>query len=153
MQNQRTIFICQGTGCLSAGSDKVYKALKAEVARQEVTGVEVDFAGCHGFCEQGPNVVVEPEGIFYTQVQEEDAPDIVSSHLREGKPVERLFYRDPMSGNAIAYYSEIAFYKKQQRVILRNCGHINPEIIDPDNLYAGKIIRIPEAVTVLRLTY
>src|SRR4030042_477607 len=97
MQNQRIIFICQGTGCLSAGSDKVYKALKAEVARQKIKGVEVDFAGCHGFCEQGPNVVIEPEGIFYTQVQAEDAPEIVSSHLREGKPVERLFYRDPMS--------------------------------------------------------
>ena len=130
MQKQRTIFICRGTGCLSAGSDNVYEALKAEVARQEIKGVEVDFAGCHGFCEQGPNVVIEPEGIFYTQVQAEDAPEIVSSHLREGKPVERLFYHDPVSGKAISNYSEINFYKKQQRVILRHCGHINPEDID-----------------------
>lgn len=130
MPNQRTIFVCFGTGCLSAGSDTVYEALKAEVARQEITDVEVDFTGCHGFCEQGPNVVVEPEGIFYTHVQAEDAPEIVSSHLRDGKPVERLFYRDPVTGKAVSHYSEINFYKKQQRVILRNCGHINPEKIE-----------------------
>jgi len=130
MQKKRSIFVCQGTGCLSAGSDAVYKALKSEITQQEVKDVVVDFAGCHGFCEQGPNVVVEPEGIFYTQVQADDAPEIVKSHLREGKPVERLFYRDPMSGKAISQYAEIEFYKKQQRVILRNCGHINPEEIE-----------------------
>jgi len=58
MQNHRTIFVCQGTGCISSGSDTVYEALKAEVARQEIKDTEVDFTGCHGFCEQGPNVVV-----------------------------------------------------------------------------------------------
>jgi NADH-quinone oxidoreductase subunit F len=130
MQNHRTIFVCQGTGCFSTGSGAVYEALKTEVARLGLRDVEADFTGCHGFCEQGPNVVVEPEGIFYTHVQAEDAAEIVSSHLRDGKPVERLFYRDPITGKAIPYYSEINFYKQQQRVILRNCGHINPEKID-----------------------
>jgi NADH-quinone oxidoreductase subunit F len=75
-------------------------------------------------------VVVEPEGIFYTRVQTEDAPDIATSHLRDGKPVERLLYHDPATGKVIPHYSEIDFYKKQQRVILRNCGHINPEKIE-----------------------
>ena len=130
MQNHRTVFVCQGTGCLSCGSGPVYDALKSEVARLGLKDVEVDFTGCHGFCEQGPNVVIEPEGIFYTHVQAEDAPEIVSSHLRDGKPVERLFYRDPVTGEAIPRYSDMNFYKKQQRVILRNCGHINPEKID-----------------------
>ena len=130
MQNQRTVFVCQGTGCLSSGSGPVYEALKTEMARLGLKDVEVDFTGCHGFCEQGPNVVVEPEGIFYTHVQPEDAAEIASSHLRDGRPVERLFYREPATGEAIARYSEINFYKKQQRVILRNCGHINPEKID-----------------------
>ncbi len=130
MQNQRTIFVCQGTGCLSSESDAVYEALKAEAARLRIRDVEVDFTGCHGFCEQGPNVVIEPEGIFYTHVQADDTSDIVSSHLRDGRPVERLFYRDPVTGKAIPYYSEINFYAKQQRVILRNCGRINPEKID-----------------------
>ncbi len=130
MQNHRTVFVCQGTGCLSSGSGPVYDALKSEVARLGLKDVEVDFTGCHGFCEQGPNVVIEPEGIFYTHVQAEDALEIVSSHLRDGKPVERLFYRDPVTGEAIPLYSDMNFYKKQQRVILRNCGHINPENID-----------------------
>ena len=130
MQNHRTVFVCQGTGCLSSGSGPVYDALKSEVARLGLKDVEVDFTGCHGFCEQGPNVVIEPEGIFYTHVQAEDALEIVSSHLRDGKPVERLFYRDPVTSEAIPLYSDMNFYKKQQRVILRNCGHINPENID-----------------------
>ncbi len=130
MQKQRTVFVCQGTGCLSAGSDAVYDALNAEVARQGVADVTVDFTGCHGFCEQGPNVVVEPGGIFYTHVSAEDASEIVSSHLRDGKPVERLFFRDPVTGQGIPLYSDIKFYEGQHRIILRNCGHINPENID-----------------------
>jgi NADH-quinone oxidoreductase subunit F len=130
MPDKRTIFVCHGTGCISSGSDAVYEALREEIAGQGITDVEVDFTGCHGFCEQGPNVVVEPEGIFYTHVQAEDAPEIVGSHLREGKPVQRLFYHEPLSGKAIPRYSEMNFYNKQQRVILRNCGHINPEKID-----------------------
>ena len=130
MPDHKTVFVCQGTGCVSGGSDAVYEALKAEVARQKLPNVEVDFTGCHGFCEQGPNVIIEPEGVFYTHVQVEDAPEIVGSHLRDGKPVERLFYREPATGQSVAYYSEINFYKKQQRVVLRNCGHINPEKID-----------------------
>ncbi|MFC1920189.1 FAD-dependent oxidoreductase [Chloroflexota bacterium] len=130
MQNNRTIFVCQGTGCVSTGSDAIYTALKEEVAKHGIKDVEVDLTGCHGFCEQGPNVVIEPEGIFYTHVQAEDAEEIISSHLRDGKPVERLFYRDPTTGKAIQYYSEINFYDKQERVVLRNCGHINPEKIE-----------------------
>lgn len=130
MHSHRTVFVCQGTGCLSAGSDAVYDALRAELERQHVKDATVDFSGCHGFCEQGPNVVVEPDGIFYTRVEGEDAAEIVSSHLRQGKPVERLFYCDPITGQAMPHYSDIKFYKGQQRIILRNCGHINPEKID-----------------------
>ncbi|MCJ7655311.1 MAG: NAD(P)H-dependent oxidoreductase subunit E, partial [Dehalococcoidia bacterium] len=130
MADHKVVFVCQGTGCVSGGSDVVYEALKAEVAQQKLTKVEIDFTGCHGFCEQGPNVVIEPEGIFYTHVEPGDVSEIVTSHLKNGKPVERLFYRDPVTGQSIPYYSEINFYKKQQRVILRNCGHINPEKID-----------------------
>jgi NADH-quinone oxidoreductase subunit F len=129
MKSNCTIFVCHGTGCLSSGSEGVYEALKEEISRQGISHAEVDFTGCHGFCEQGPNVVIEPEGIFYTHVQAEDAPEIVTSHLRDGKPVERLFYHEPVTGEAIPRYSEINFYKKQQRVILRNCGQINPEKI------------------------
>jgi len=135
MQQHRTVYVCRGTGCVSGGSDAVYEALRNEVTRQGVKGTEVDFTGCHGFCQQGPNVVVEPEGIFYTHVEPEDSADIVTLHLQNGKPVERLFYRDPVTGQAIPHYSDISFYNKQERVILRNCGHINPERI---NDYIGR---------------
>lgn len=132
MQNHRTIFVCQETPCLSMGSGVVYETLKAEVARQGLRNAAIEISGCHGhgLCEHGPSVTVEPEGIFYIHVQAEDAEEIVRSHLRDGKPVERLFYRDPVTDKAIPYYSEINFYKKQQRIILRNCGRINPEKID-----------------------
>jgi NADH-quinone oxidoreductase subunit F len=137
MQNQRTVFVCEGTGCISAGSAAVYDALQAEVARQRVVNVTVDFTGCHGFCEQGPNVVIEPDGVFYTHVEAEDAAEIVSSHLRDGNPVERLFYREPVTGKTVPLYSDIKFYSGQQRIILRNCGHINPEKIDDYVAHGG----------------
>jgi (2Fe-2S) ferredoxin len=129
-QQNRTVFVCRGTGCVSGGGDHVLKALKSELAKQKVKGAEIDFSGCHGFCQQGPNVVIEPDGVFYTHVEPEDAAEIVTSHLRDGKPVERLFYRDPVTGKAIPRYADIKFYKEQRRVVLRNCGHINPERID-----------------------
>jgi NADH-quinone oxidoreductase subunit F len=128
--NHRTVFVCQGTGCFSAGSGAVYDALRDELRKQNVRNASIDFSGCHGFCEQGPNVVVEPDGIFYTHVEADDAAEIVRSHLRNNRPVERLFYRDPVSGEAVPLYSDMKFYFNQQRVILRNCGHINPEKIE-----------------------
>jgi NADH-quinone oxidoreductase subunit F len=127
---QRTILICHGTGCVSGKAVEIREALEKAVKKLGLKGVGVDFTGCHGFCQQGPIAVVEPEGIFYTHVTVDDVPEIVTSHLRDGKPVERLFYKDPVSGEAIPRYKDIPFYAKQQRIILRNCGHINPERIE-----------------------
>ncbi|MBI2832396.1 MAG: FAD-dependent oxidoreductase [Chloroflexi bacterium] len=136
MESYRSVLVCRGTGCVSGGGDIVLQSLRSELSKQGVKSVKLDFTGCHGFCQQGPNVVIEPDGIFYTHVQEDDAAEIVTSHLRDGKPVERLFYHDPVTGQAIARYSDIDFYRKQERVILRNCGHINPERIE-DYLACG----------------
>jgi NADH-quinone oxidoreductase subunit F len=136
MPQQRTVFVCRSTGCVSGGGDAVYEALKAELAQQGVTEAVIDFSGCHGFCQQGPNVVVEPDGIFYTHVDVEDAAEIVRSHLLNGHPVERLFYHDPVTGQAVPQYADIRFYAEQQRVVLRHCGKINPERID-DYLACG----------------
>jgi NADH:ubiquinone oxidoreductase subunit F (NADH-binding)/(2Fe-2S) ferredoxin len=127
---QRTIFVCQGTGCVSGKSLEITEALSKAIAEQGLEGVKVDFTGCHGFCEQGPVAVIQPDGIFYAHVTLEDVPEIVASHLRDGKPVERLFYKDPATGDAIPSYKDIKFYSKQQRIILRNCGRINPERIE-----------------------
>jgi len=127
---QRTILVCRGTGCEAQKSEQVQMALEREVSQLGLTDVKVDFTGCHGFCQQGPNVVVEPEGVFYTHVQEGDAPDICQQHLRDGNIVERLCYVDPVTGETIPNYMDIPFYGRQQRLIMRNCGHINPESID-----------------------
>jgi len=132
----RTLLVCRGTGCVAGGSDEVYETLKREVESSGLKDVKVDFAGCHGFCEQGPIVDIEPEGFFYTQVKVEDVPEIIQSHLVKGQPVERLFYRDPTTGATIPYYHDIIFYSKQRRIVLSNCGHINPERIE-DYLAAG----------------
>jgi NADH-quinone oxidoreductase subunit F len=128
--NKRTIMICHGTGCVSGKAFEIREALEEEVARLGLEEVEVDFTGCHGFCQQGPIAVVEPEGIFYTHVTVDDVPEIAQSHLRDGQPVARLFYHDPVSGEAIPYYEDIPFYSKQRRIVLRNCGRINPERIE-----------------------
>jgi NADH:ubiquinone oxidoreductase subunit F (NADH-binding)/(2Fe-2S) ferredoxin/NAD-dependent dihydropyrimidine dehydrogenase PreA subunit len=128
--DQRTVLVCQGTGCVSGKSIEITEALTKAVKAAGLGGVKIDFTGCHGFCEQGPVAIVEPEGIFYTHVTAADVPDIVTSHLRDGNPVERLFYQDPVTGQAIPYYKDIKFYSIQQRIVLRNCGHINPERIE-----------------------
>ena len=133
---RRTVKFCHGTGCVSGKAFEIRAALEKKVAELGLTDVDIDFTGCHGFCQQGPIAVVEPEGIFYTHVTLEDVSEIAESHLRDGRPVSRLFYRDPVTGRPIKYYRDVNFYKKQQRLILRNCGHINPERID-DYIAAG----------------
>ena len=128
--NQLTISVCHGTGCVSGKAFEIREALEKAVVELGLEGVKVDFTGCHGFCQQGPIVVVEPEGIFYAHVSVDDVPEIAQSHLRDGQPVKRLFYIDPISGKPVPYHKDIIFYKKQQRIVLRNCGRINPERIE-----------------------
>jgi len=127
---QRKVLVCQGTGCISQKSEQIRMSLEQEVDRAGLRDVKVDFTGCHGFCQQGPIVVIEPEGTFYAHVTVEDAADIVQCHLVKGEYVTRLFYRDPVTDEAIAKYKDIRFYKNQKRIILRNCGRINPEKIE-----------------------
>lgn len=147
MLNSRKVLVCQETPCLSMGSDVIYDELKKEVARQGLKNAAVEISGCHGhgLCSQGISVVVEPDGIFYSNVQAEDVPDIVSSHLRDGIPVERLFYRDPVTGESVPRYAEVNFYQRQQRLILRNCGRINPEKIE-DAIAAGGYRALQKAI-------
>jgi len=132
------VLVCEGTGCVSSKSPEIRMAL--ERAIQELglgEKIEVGFTGCHGFCQQGPIVVVEPEGIFYCRVSPQDAKDIAESHLVGGEPVKRLLYRHPVTKEVVPHYKDIMFYKKQQRVILRNCGKINPEKISDYEAQGG----------------
>jgi NADH:ubiquinone oxidoreductase subunit F (NADH-binding)/(2Fe-2S) ferredoxin/NAD-dependent dihydropyrimidine dehydrogenase PreA subunit len=130
-EKNQTIFICQGTGCVSSNSPEIKKAFEDDISKAGLENkMNVELTGCHGFCQQGPLVVIEPEGTFYRNVQVEDTKEIVESHLQNNTPVERLFYHDPKTGSPIQHYKDITFYKKQQVTLLRNCGHINPEKIE-----------------------
>lgn len=126
----RRVLVCAGTGCISSGSRDVYNRMEAAVKEAGIDDCEVSITGCHGFCEQGPIVIIEPEGIFYGGVGVDDVEEIVEKQLKNGEPVERLLYTEPTSGEKDKYYRDIMFYKKQERMVLKNCGHINPEKID-----------------------
>jgi NADH:ubiquinone oxidoreductase subunit F (NADH-binding)/(2Fe-2S) ferredoxin/NAD-dependent dihydropyrimidine dehydrogenase PreA subunit len=86
--------------------------------------------GCHGMCEMGPIVVIYPEGAFYCRVTAEDVPEIVEEHLYKGRIVERLLYTVPTDMTKVPHYKDIPFYSKQHRIVLRNCGYINPDHIE-----------------------
>lgn len=129
--SQHTLLVCQGTGCLSCKSDLILQRLEEEIQRLGLKRqVTVKMTGCHGFCQEGPIIDVQPEGIFYRQVTVGDCPDIAMSLLPSGQPVKRLFYTDPVSSEAIPYSKDIPFYQRQQRLVLRHCGYINPENIE-----------------------
>ncbi|MBT9163703.1 MAG: NADP-reducing hydrogenase subunit HndC [Chloroflexi bacterium] len=135
--HHKTVLVCQGTGCVSAGAEQIQASLEREITGLGLgENVKVKRTGCHGFCQKGPLVIVEPEGIFYGAVKVDDAPEIAQSFLPQGQPVERLFYRDPVTDRAIPHHRDITFYNKQQRTVLKNCGYIDPEEID-DYLAVG----------------
>lgn len=122
------ILICGGTGCISSGSGKLVTGLRAALAGAGLE-IPVVLTGCHGFCEQGPLVIMEPQGVFYRRVQVEDAEEIIAKHIKGGEVVERLLYTEPTTGEAALTYKDVQFYAKQQRMVLKNCGHIDPENI------------------------
>ena len=137
MPHECNALVCHGPGCQLAGAEEILSSLQREIERLNLAeSVQVKQTGCHGFCQVGPLVVIEPEGIFYSKVSPDDVSEIAQSLLPEGKPVERLFYRDPATDKPLPHYSEIPFYNKQKRLLLRNCGNIDPEEIE-DYLTAG----------------
>ncbi len=125
------ISICAGTGCHAAGSKAVRDAFIDEIERLELhINVELKETGCHGFCEQGPIVVIRPKKVFYRQVNPEDVPEIVSETVSKGKIIERLLYVDPVTDEKIVYEPSVPFYKRQTRIILGNSGEIDPAEIE-----------------------
>jgi NADH:ubiquinone oxidoreductase subunit F (NADH-binding)/(2Fe-2S) ferredoxin/Pyruvate/2-oxoacid:ferredoxin oxidoreductase delta subunit len=118
------IRICM-TGCRAHGAEEILKAFQEEVGRRKLDA-EIVSTGCHGFCAQAPVLVVDPYGIFYGGLSPEDVPEIVSQTVENGQAVQRLLYTDPGSGKTIVRADEIPFYKNQKKVVLRNCGEIDP---------------------------
>lgn len=123
------ILVCGGTGCESSNADGIYNNLLAEAKAAGVTDkVQIVKTGCFGFCEKGPIVKVLPEDSFYVEVKPEDAKEIINEQIVKGREVTRLLYNKEK--RSIEDVEEIEFYQKQLRIVLRNCGVINPESIE-----------------------
>jgi len=128
---RKVVTICGGTGCTAFGSPDVQAAFQAEIDRRGIgETVSVKRTGCHGFCEQGPVVVILPEKFFYPGVQVEDVPEIVEKTVLGGEPIERLLYVDPATGVRIAHDHDVPFYAKQERLVFRLNGIIDPVDIE-----------------------
>ena len=135
----REVLICAGTGCIAGGSLNIYDALKAGCEKRGLKtrvslrheGEDAQDAlhfkktGCHGFCEMGPLLQIEPDGILYTHVKLDDVDEIIEKTIQKGQVIERLLYQ--LDGKSYAKDSEIPFYKLQKRVVLENCGSIDAE--------------------------
>jgi len=143
---KRQVLVCAGTGCIAGGSMKIYDYIKEECARRGMdvqvgllheggegehiseNGVRLKKSGCHGFCEMGPLLQVEPEGILYTHVKLEDCDEIIEKTLLNGELIPRLLYQ--LDGVSYAKHDEIPFYHQQHRIVLENCGTTDAEDVD-----------------------
>ncbi|MGI6191554.1 MAG: NADH-quinone oxidoreductase subunit NuoF [Eubacterium sp.] len=142
----RRILVCGGTGCLAGGSQKLYEKFLELTDKycgdrnvqvefgEEIAHTGVKKSGCHGFCEMGPLVRIEPFNYLYLKTKLEDCEEIFKTSVLEGKPVERLMYH--MDGRVYETEEEIPFYARQTRLVLKNCGHIDAEHIE-DALAVG----------------
>jgi NADH:ubiquinone oxidoreductase subunit F (NADH-binding)/(2Fe-2S) ferredoxin/Pyruvate/2-oxoacid:ferredoxin oxidoreductase delta subunit len=132
-----TIAVGAGTCCIAKGGLKVLEKLREVLKREGLDAtVELKMSGCNGFCEHDPLVIIQPADIIYMDVKPKDADEIVSRTIKKGEIVERLLYADPASGARKRNESDIPFYGKQVRVVLRNIGKIDPTSID-DYIAAG----------------
>ena len=130
MAYESYVLVCGGTACCSSGGTAVVEAFKKELEAAGLKDkVQVVVTGCLGFCEQGPIVKILPQGTFYVQVKAEDVKEIVAEHLIKGRVVQRLCY-DPAQAKKLVAEANIPFYQKQYRIVLRNCGIIDPEKIE-----------------------
>lgn len=138
---KRRLIVCAGTGCIANGSLKLYDELLKEVQKAGIdVAVELKAedarektllskSGCQGFCQMGPLLSVEPDGILYCHVKAADAAEIVNTTLKHNQVIERLLYKDPHDGTPCRGTDEIPFYKRQRRTVLKACGHVDPEDI------------------------
>lgn len=141
----KQVLVCGGTGCVAGGSLEIYAEIKRLIEEkgiladvelyEENKGVGIKKSGCHGFCEAGPLVRIEPDKFLYLRVGLEDCEEIVNTTLVEGKPIERLMYSK--DNKVYHQQEEIPFYKSQTRVVLEHCGHIDAESIEEYIAYGG----------------
>lgn len=138
-KQQKKVLICGGTGCVAGGSLLIYAKIK-ELCEAQNIDVCVELAhephgdniglkksGCHGFCEMGPLLKIEPMGVLYTKVKLEDCEEIVRRSIVGDELIDRLLYK--LEGQSYARQEDIPFYKKQTRIVLHNCGQADAEDI------------------------
>lgn len=139
------VVICGGTGCIAGGSKEVYKAFQDEMAKRKIGFClqitkdchenYLSMSGCRGFCAMGPLVSVGD--VFYTKVKPEDVPEIVEKTLLKGEVIDRLLYHNPVNDKKAETVADIPFYAKQERILLHDCGRINPEDINEYIAHGG----------------
>ncbi|MGM0403631.1 MAG: NADH-ubiquinone oxidoreductase-F iron-sulfur binding region domain-containing protein [Thermodesulfobacteriota bacterium] len=127
--NQTRIVVCHGTGCMANGSAKITRAFQealeaSDIEAKVMPGIKT--TGCQGLCAHGPLVQINPQGLFYSRVKPSDVEEIIQKTIVEKKPIERLLYKDPDTGEAHHTEADIPFYKLQHRLILKNIGKIDP---------------------------
>lgn len=158
-ENPKRILVCMGTGCLAKGAEAVYekfvavlgaKSLSASVAfeKEEKDSFPLCPTGCMGICETGPRVRIEPQGIQYLRVRPDDVEEIVEKTLEKGEVVYRLVQQEATNGQ-VRYWPLVKddpFYRKQIRLVLRNCGSINPENLD-EYLSRGGYLALAKVLT------
>ncbi|AFM43311.1 NADH:ubiquinone oxidoreductase, NADH-binding (51 kD) subunit [Desulfosporosinus acidiphilus SJ4] len=124
----RQVMVCGGTGCHASDSPEIVDEFQKELKRRGLSEqIHVLQTGCFGFCEKGPILEVHPDNVLYLEVSPKDVPDIIEEHFVQGKPLERLLYKDPNTEKPII--SDLPFYHSQMRIALRNCSLISPEDI------------------------
>lgn len=145
---RRRVVVCAGTGCMASGALKLAEAIRVVAAREKlevtlsleeeagVKDLHLSKSGCQGFCQMGPLLSIEPDGILYCKVRPEDAEEVVRETLLGGRLVERLLYENPSDRTRCRGIGDIPFYTRQNRTVLRNCGALDPE--DIREFIAGK---------------
>ena len=126
---EKHILVCHGTGCTSSKSPKIIENFRKIIEEKNIENVKVIQTGCFGLCAKGPIVIIRPEDVFYAMVKPEDCEEIIDTHIVRGELVERLLCKD-IDEKTVQRLDELNFYKKQERIALKNCGVIDPENID-----------------------
>jgi len=149
------VLVCAGTNCSLKANKAVQDRLIQEIDKRGLAGeIKIVETGCFGLCEQGPTVVVYPEGVLYCRVASDDVPELVEEHLLKGRRLERLLYKEepPTDGKGLKTYQtipEMDFFRGQTRIVLRNCGVIDPESIE-EYIAQGGYQALGKALTTMK---
>ncbi len=145
----KKIHVCCGPGCLANGSAQIVEEFRKQLKKKRIKGFTVEAmkeTGCHGLCERGPLVVIEPQGTMYTKVKPKHVEEILEKTIRTDEVITDLLYVDPKSGDPVERYGDIDFYKRQHRIALRNLGKIDQYKIE-DYIATGGYQAAAKALT------